>query len=128
VMAECSRRLKCSISNYFTYDDISTCIVKVKEERLCKKVFKGKFTTNLKAQLKLDKLKEFQAEGKKTKKKTAANSNMPSGQTILTEIAHTISTTECKTEVPYMQIIGTPNVPLSLVENVKFKEFKELLQ
>jgi len=81
-MAECSSigRPKYSIWNYFTYDDkegTSICIVKDKEERLCKKTFKGKYTTNLKAHLKLehaDKFEEFQTE-ENPKKKTAARKN-----------------------------------------------------
>ena len=66
------------------------CIVKDKEERLCKKTFKGKFTTYLKAHLRLehaDKFKEFQTEEKHKKENSSRrkvrakrSSNESSGQ------------------------------------------------
>ena len=145
-MAECNSigRPKCSIWNYFTYDDkegTSICIVKDKEERLCKKTFKGKFTTNLKAHLRLehaDKFKEFQTEEKHKKENSSRrkvrakrSSNESSGQKTLTECSHKAipydpqsSKQKCLTRKLAL-FIGTSNVPLNLVENV---EFKELLQ
>ena len=67
-------------------------------KRLCKKTFKGKFTTNLKAHLRLehvDKFKEFQTEEKHKKENSSRrkvqakrSSNLSSEQKTLTECSH----------------------------------------